>query len=67
MPVNGYLTVAETAARLGVTMRRVRQLIHDGAIQAKPISARFLLIEAQSLAEYESRRRPAGRPQQRPN
>lgn len=53
------LTTAEAARELGVTPRRVRQLIADGRIAAKKVG-RDYVIDPRSLKAVENRQ--TGRP-----
>jgi excisionase family DNA binding protein len=53
------LTTAEAADQLGITSRRVRQLIADGRIAAKKVG-RDYVIDPRSLKAVEDRK--TGRP-----
>jgi excisionase family DNA binding protein len=65
MPVEGFLRVAEAASELGVSARRVRQLIMAGALQAQRLSPRLYLVERTSVERYKGLRRSAGRPRRK--
>ena len=52
------VTVAEMARRLGVSPRRVRQLIASGALRARHVTPRLLLVQVPA----EDPRQPHGRP-----
>jgi len=58
-PLPGVMTVEEAATRLGVSVRRVRQLCQSGRLGAR-LHGRDWAIPAQSVAEYQPR--PVGRP-----
>ena len=66
MPLEGYMRVAEAAAELGVSPRRVRQLIERGQIRAEAITRRLYLVENTSIDSYKVARRPRGRPKRTP-
>lgn len=58
---NGLLISTEAAAFLGVTLRRIYQLIEDGKL--KPLrKGNQLLFHLKSLMEFEKNRRKPGRP-----
>jgi excisionase family DNA binding protein len=54
------LTTAQAAARLGVSQRRVRQLVLAGRIKARHLTTRMLLIDEKELAKVKTRK--PGRP-----
>lgn len=54
------ITTAEAAERLGVTDRRVRQMIEDGLLKGEKVG-RDYLIEEDSLEAAKKRPKP-GRP-----
>lgn len=54
------LTVAQAAAELGVSPRRVRQYIDAGRLKAKAITPRLFTIRRADLAKLK--RLPRGRP-----
>ncbi|MFE4470018.1 hypothetical protein ACFRFH_14495 [Leifsonia sp. NPDC056824] len=57
------LTVAQTAKRLGIGERQVRNLVaHAGAFTARQLASGEWLIDTDSIARFELRRRAAGRP-----
>lgn len=56
---NDWLTITQAAERLGVSGRRVQQLIYDESLVAQKVG-KIWLIERASLAAYAPRRR--GRP-----
>jgi excisionase family DNA binding protein len=60
--IEGYVRVTEAAAQLGISRRRILQLINEGRLQAEPLGPRFLVVERASVEEYQRLRRPAGRP-----
>ena len=62
VPLEGYVRVADAAVELGVTTRRVRQLIARGVLRAGRLSPRLYLIERDTVKRYARTRRPAGRP-----
>jgi hypothetical protein len=56
------LTVSEAAARLGVTVQRVRDLLTGGEILGRRLANRMWLVDGRSLSRYEvSARRGRGR------
>ncbi len=57
------LTTAEAAARLGVSIRRVQQLVKTGRLPAEEFGG-SLMIQEKDLALVEDR--PAGRPPKAP-
>ena len=65
MPLEGYLRVADAALELGLTARRVRQLIAGGALRAERLSPRLYLVERDSVERHKRVRRPPGRPARR--
>lgn len=60
--VKGYLTTTEAAARLGVSMARIRQMIIDGVIAGAEKVGRDNVIPEREIARLESAERKAGRP-----
>jgi excisionase family DNA binding protein len=62
VPLEDYLRVADAALELGVTTRRVRQLIAGGRLRAEPLTPRLYLVERESVERYKRTRRPPGRP-----
>jgi len=55
------LTVAEVAARLGVTPGRVRQLVVSGELRSHLVRG-WRLVTTADLARYEKGRRPKPAP-----
>lgn len=51
------LTVAQVAERLGVSVRRVQQLIASGALAAERYGNQYLVAD-----DFADPRRPRGRP-----
>jgi excisionase family DNA binding protein len=60
MEVSAF-SVSEAARELGVSERRVRQLVEDGLLEAERVG-RQLLIDPQVLRRYRSSARERGRP-----
>lgn len=59
------LTVPQTAERLGIGERQVRNLVaHTRAFSARQLPSGEWLIDSDSIARFELRRRTAGRPLQ---
>lgn len=58
MPIVG---VAEAAAELGVSPRRVRQMLADGVLAGEHVG-RAWIIDSQQLQNFENRRAEVGRP-----
>lgn len=58
--MTGYLTTDQAAARLGLSNRRVRDLIRAGRLPRVAVSPRVLLIPESAVESFE--RRPPGRP-----
>ena len=56
------MTVQQAAQELGVSARRVRQLIEGGVLIAEALNPRLWLVERASVDRYQQTRRPAGRP-----
>lgn len=54
-----YISTAEAAERLGVTVQRVRKLISEGRITARKIG-RTHIVDPASVAAFKPR--PEGRP-----
>lgn len=54
--IGDWLTTKEVAARLGVSDRRVRQLIAEGKLPAQKISDRQWLVKASALDKFERKR-----------
>jgi excisionase family DNA binding protein len=48
----GWITAPEAARRLGVTDRRVRQLIDEGKLIGYRVGTRQLLVKESSIEEY---------------
>ena len=65
MPLEGYIRVADAAVELGVTPRRVRQLIARGVLRAELLSPRLYLVERESVERHKRARRLPGRPGRR--
>lgn len=59
------VTTAEAGEILGITRRRVRQLIQAGQLTATKIGRDWLLGKAE-VEQFAKRRRPPGRPPGRP-
>jgi excisionase family DNA binding protein len=59
----GILTTAEAAERLGISVRRVQQLVQDGRLPAKEFGGTFM-IEEKDLKLV--RERKPGRPRKTP-
>lgn len=55
-------TTAEVARALGVSRRRVSELVRTGMLAGTLLSSRDWLISATALAEYSARTTQAGRP-----
>lgn len=56
------LSTAEVAAELGVSIRRVQQLIGAGILRTAPFAGRTLLVLADSLEAAHKRSRKPGWP-----
>lgn len=65
MALEGYMRVTEAAVVLGVTTRRIRQLIEVGVLSAEALSPRMYLVGRASVESYQRTRRPVGRPRRR--
>lgn len=59
------LTIAEAAARLGLSPSRIRQFIADGRLPAHRYGQRVVLIDEAALAPLQQPR-PWGYPKGRP-
>ena len=59
--MNGYLTTAETAHRLGVTASRVRQMVLEGVLIGEKFG-RDLFIPEFEVERVEQMERKPGRP-----
>src|SRR5687768_14845402 len=55
------MTAAEAAKRLGITERRVRQLLADGQLEGRRVG-RLWFVTDEIVAVLAARRAPAGRP-----
>lgn len=55
------VSVADAAARLGVTTHRVRQLINEGRLPAQKVGREFAILEPDLRWFAEQERKP-GRP-----
>ncbi len=55
------LTLAQLASRLRVTHRRASDLVASGAVTGRQLSSGAWLVDSDSVARYELRRRGAGR------
>lgn len=64
--IKDFMPVTEAARRLGLSERRIRQLIEAGRLRAARVTRRLYLVEEGSVAEYARERRPAGRPRKGP-
>ena len=53
----GWLTSRQAATFLGVSIRRVLQLIYDKRVEAKKIGFKIWMIEKESLATYARERK----------
>lgn len=58
----GFLRVSEAAAALGVSSRRVRQLIAARQLDAASVTSRLYLVTTESVERYRMVRHPSGRP-----
>jgi len=56
------ITVAEAAALLGVTPRRVRKFIEEGRLQGEPVNPRLWLVYRSSVERFARAPRRGGRP-----
>ncbi|MBL7223192.1 MAG: helix-turn-helix domain-containing protein [Candidatus Brocadiae bacterium] len=63
MALQGFLTTAEAAKRLGLARTYVYYLIKDGQLKAVRVGARMLLVDAESVRKF--RPRPRGRPRKK--
>lgn len=62
--ING-MTVREAATQLGVTVRRVLQLVDAGTIRGVQLNPRLWILDKSDVARYAaSDRRPGRRPVQ---
>lgn len=59
IPAGDWLTVAEAAAMLGVTPRRVQSLIKDNRVPARRVGRVYLLLRA-DVDEFARIPRPQG-------
>lgn len=57
-----WITVAEASKLIGVSMRRVRQLVHENKIKDKEITKRFSLVFRPDVETEASRQSKTGRP-----
>lgn len=65
VPVEGYLTTNEAAARLKISRSRVLALIRHGQLEAKRFGSAWMIHE-DALREFQSTRRTkAGRPREK--
>lgn len=55
----GHVPTAEAAKRLGVTRRKVHQLIEDGRLRSKKVG-RFTFVEESTVAAFKRLSNPAG-------
>ncbi len=58
--MTGYLTVAQASERLGLSVRRVRQMVESGALAGERLGPRLWAIPENAVADYQ--RVPRGRP-----
>lgn len=58
--IKGFLTVSETAERLGLSADRVYQFIVAGRLEATRIGGKMLLVSEVDVRRF--RRKPPGRP-----
>lgn len=56
------MSTAEAAKELGLSRRRVTELVRDGALEAQRLSGDRWVIEERSLAQFQIRDRISGRP-----
>ena len=55
------ITVKEAAAQLGISVGRVHQLIHSGALSAEKVGSQWL-VDNRDVAERAKRKPRGGRP-----
>lgn len=62
-----YYTVKEAAEILGVTEKRVYDLIREGSLPADPlqVEVKRLSIKKNDLSRYIKNKRPVGRPRKK--
>lgn len=65
MKIDGYLTTAQAAEILGVSLGRVRQLIANGTIKSEKLGNTRLMLKAE-VDKYLSNRGGAGWPKGKP-
>ena len=56
------MSTTEVAKELGLSRRRVTELVRDGALEAQRLSGDRWVIEERSLAQFQIRDRISGRP-----
>ena len=61
-PIPGWLTVAESARRIGVTTGRIRQLVRAGELGKKELGPRFKLVKKADVARMAAKPAETGRP-----
>jgi len=62
-----YLTAAEAAGRLGLSVHRVHVLIRAGRLKATTVRVERLAIEEAEVERFAALPRKAGRPPLQPN
>jgi len=64
MPIGAWVTTGEAAAALGVSARRVRQMVAAGILRGRLVGDRLMITRA-SVERRLRNPRPAGRPPKR--
>ena len=54
--LEGWITTAEAARTLGLTQRRIRQLIEDGELVGQKVSANLWLVKKSSVEAYQRKK-----------
>jgi len=58
--IKGFLTVSETAERLGLSVDRIYQFIVAGRLEATRVGGKMLLVSEIAVRRFQ--RKPPGRP-----
>jgi len=63
--MDGYISIKDLAARMGVTPSRLRHMAHAGRLKAEKVGRDWLVAETEAV-RFAALERKTGRPRRRP-